>query len=122
MIFPKFHKTKIVKKGWGREVWLANNEEFCGKLLEFKSGKRFSIHFHLDKREVFYVLSGTVDLFFYDLTRARKLGKRLIVGDAVEIPRGCPHQLVAVTQTTIIEVSTHHKDSDSYRIEPGDSQ
>lgn len=122
MILPKFHNLKVVNKGWGRELWLANNEEFCGKLLEFKAGRKFSLHYHLAKREVFYVLSGTLDLFFLDLQTGRRLGKRLLVGDVVEIPRGCPHQAYAVTDAAIIEISTHHEDSDSYRVEPGDSQ
>jgi len=119
---PIFHSVKVVEKGWGREVWLANNEEYCGKLLHFKAGKKFSLHYHLAKRETFYVLAGTLDLFFPDTETGNRLGKRLEPGDAVEIPRGLPHQIRAVTDATIIEVSTHHEDADSYRVEPGDSQ
>ena len=35
---------------------------------------------------------------------------------------GQPHQLEAITDGRIFEVSTHHEDSDSYRVLPGDSQ
>jgi len=35
---------------------------------------------------------------------------------------GQPHQLEALTDGRIFEVSTHHEDSDSYRVLPGDSQ
>ena len=33
-----------------------------------------------------------------------------------------PHQLEALDEGRIFEVSTHHEDSDSYRVLPGDSQ
>ena len=28
-------KPKIVKKGWGEEIWIHNDEEYCGKILRF---------------------------------------------------------------------------------------
>ena len=27
----------IEPKGWGREVWIANNTRYCGKILEISS-------------------------------------------------------------------------------------
>ena len=40
-----------------------------------------------------------------------------MVGDVVEIKKGLPHQLIALTpNATIFEVSTEHFDKDSYRI------
>ena len=38
-------------------------------------------------------------------------------GDVIEIKKGLPHQLTALTEeATIFEVSTQHFDEDSYRI------
>ena len=48
----------IVKKGWGSELIFATTEQYCGKLLNFEEGKQFSMHFHKDKDETWYVLSG----------------------------------------------------------------
>ena len=104
------------------EIVFANNNEYCGKFLKFKAGAKFSMHFHVEKRETFYVSEGVVELHWFDLTNATPCSKRLGVGQIVDIPRNCPHQIIALENATIIEVSTHHKDSDSYRIAPGDSQ
>src|SRR5271154_4872833 len=48
----------IVTKGWGREVWIANGELYCGKILEINKGKRCSLHYHKLKTESFYLRSG----------------------------------------------------------------
>ena len=48
----------IEPKGWGREVWLANNELYCGKILEINKGKRCSLHFHKLKTESFFLRAG----------------------------------------------------------------
>ena len=31
--------VRIVPKGLGREVWLVNNDLYCGKILEISKGK-----------------------------------------------------------------------------------
>ena len=120
---PKFSESKTVEKGWGREIVFANNNEYCGKILEIKQGGEFSMHYHIDKRETFYLLEGSVEVRYFDLETAKKLSYYVQdVGSVVDIPRCCPHQIHALVNSKIIEVSTHHKDSDSYRIAAGDSQ
>jgi len=47
---------------------------------------------------------------------------QLSEGDVVRQRPGQPHQIKALTDGRIFEVSTHHEDSDSYRVIPGDSQ
>ena len=49
-----------------------------------------------------------------------KNSKVLHKGDVVTILIGMPHQLYAIEEGEIIEVSTQHFDSDSYRIYKGD--
>jgi hypothetical protein len=44
-------KCDFVDKGWGNEIIFANNEKYCGKLLNFSAGKKFSMHYHLLKDE-----------------------------------------------------------------------
>lgn len=44
----------------------------------------------------------------------------LNVGDVITNERGEAHQMEALENSEIFEVSTFHKDSDSYRIEKGD--
>ena len=47
-----------VPKGWGHEIIFENNELYCGKLLVFKEGANFSMHYHLIKDETWYVQEG----------------------------------------------------------------
>ena len=46
-------QAEIVKKGWGSEIIFANNEKYCGKVLHFKKGAKFSMHFHKEKEETY---------------------------------------------------------------------
>lgn len=113
---------KKVSKGWGSELHIVNNKEYCGKILEFKKGSKFSMHFHIKKRETFFVLSGVFNLNYFDLKNAKNKTLVLKKGDTVEIPRNAPHQLICVEEGEIIEFSTPDDPNDSYRIEKGDSQ
>jgi len=47
-----------IPKGWGREIIIENNEMYCGKILEFKKGCKFSMHFHMEKDETWWVEKG----------------------------------------------------------------
>ena len=47
--------VEIVEKGWGKEIIFVNNDDYCGKLLCFEKGKKFSMHYHILKRETWYV-------------------------------------------------------------------
>ena len=46
------------EKAWGHELWIINDEKYCGKLLVFKKDKQFSMHYHLLKDEAWYVSKG----------------------------------------------------------------
>ena len=112
----------VVKKNWGKEVILHNDSDYCGKILKFKDGAKCSMHFHLKKKESFYVIKGEFLLKFIDTEDATHYEKRIHVGSVIEINQGDPHQLIALTEGEILEISTQHFDEDSYRIEKGDSQ
>ena len=110
------------KKGWGEEVWIINNEKYCGKLLKFNKGAIFSDHYHIVKDETWYVLEGKLELRYYDLANADRLTTEITPGSVVHIPPNTPHQLVALEASTILEVSTWDDPADNYRIGKGDSQ
>ncbi|MFA6601260.1 MAG: cupin domain-containing protein [Candidatus Paceibacterota bacterium] len=115
-------KAQKHPKGWGEEVWIINTEKYCGKLLKFRKGARFSDHFHIVKDEAWYVLSGKLELHHYNLADATKITTTLKEGAVVHIPPNNPHQVQALEDSVIIEVSTTHDEADSYRIGKGDSQ
>lgn len=111
-----------VPKGWGHEIIFENNELYCGKLLVFKKGAKFSMHYHMIKDETWYVQEGEFIYRWIDTETAEVIQEVLVVGDSVRQRPGQPHQLEALTDGTVYEVSTTHFDSDSYRVWRGDSQ
>ena len=110
-----------IPKGWGHEVIFENNELYCGKLLVFKKGCKFSMHYHMIKDETWYVQEGEFLYRWIDTETAEVVTETLVVGDSVRQLPGQPHQLESLTDGTIYEVSTQHFDSDSYRLWKGDT-
>ena len=121
-IKPKVCEGCKVPKGWGEEIIIENNEMYCGKLLKFKKGCKFSMHYHLIKDETWYVNEGEFLYRWIDTETADVHDVKLKEGDVVRQRVGQPHQLFALTDGTIFEVSTQHFDEDSYRVWKGDSQ
>lgn len=111
-----------IPKGWGHEIIFENNELYCGKLLNFKKGCKFSMHYHMIKDETWYVNEGYFIYRWIDTETAEVNEITLTSGDTVRQYPGQPHQLEALTDGVIFEVSTEHFDSDSYRVWKGDSQ
>jgi mannose-6-phosphate isomerase-like protein (cupin superfamily) len=122
-MLPEPHITNCCKipKGWGHELIIENNELYCGKILVFNSGCKFSMHYHLLKDETWYVNSGEFIYKFIDTEKGLTKEINLKKGDVVRQRPGQPHQLIALTDGEIFEVSTTHLDSDSYRIEKGNT-
>ena len=108
----------IVTKKWGYEMWIHNDDEYCGKLLVFnKEGDKFSMHYHIKKKETWFVQSGTFLFKWIDVENGQINSQEISVGESVVIERGLPHQLIALENNSIVfEVSTQHFDEDSYRI------
>jgi len=111
-----------VPKGWGEEIIICNHELYCGKLLRFKQGAKFSMHYHMIKDETWYVNEGLFTYRWIDTETAEVNERTLRIGDTVRQLPGQPHQLEALTDGEVFEVSTQHFDSDSYRVWKGDSQ
>ena len=111
----------FVKKGWGYEQWICNNDKYCGKILIFEPNKKCSIHFHVVKDEVLFVDEGSIDLMYYWEGTEQRTTLQMKKGMAFRICPRLRHQMIAGSDgARIIEFSTHHEDSDSYRIEAGD--
>jgi len=108
---------KFVPKPWGYEKWIANNEEYCGKLLFLIKDKYSSWHYHKLKDETFYIQSGMVVVKYSDgddLETAETicLGR----GDSFHVYRGLRHRIIALEDTELFEFSTQHFDEDSHRL------
>ena len=122
MVKPEVTQGCCVPKGWGEELIIENNDVYCGKILIFDAGCKFSMHYHMDKDETWWVEYGEFIYRWIDTETAKVNEAKLQEGDVVRQLPGQPHQLEAISNGRIFEVSTHHEDSDSYRVIKGDSQ
>ena len=116
----KKNSYEIVQKGWGKEIIFVNNPEYCGKILCFDKGKKFSMHYHIKKKETWYINKGKFKLKWIDTKNGSSYNEFLEVGDVITNEIGEPHQLEALEDSEVFEVSTRHYDDDSYRIWKGD--
>jgi mannose-6-phosphate isomerase-like protein (cupin superfamily) len=112
----------FVEKGWGHELIWATNDKYCGKLLKFNKGSKFSMHFHSEKDETWYILNGKFIVRYIDTKTASTLEKELTPGETWHNTPLLPHQIECIEEGTIIEVSTPDSVEDNYRVMKGDSQ
>jgi mannose-6-phosphate isomerase len=112
----------VVEKGWGSEVIFATTDKYCGKLLNFNTGAKFSMHFHYEKDESWYVLTGKFIVKVIDTSNASQHDILLEPGNTWHNKPLLPHQVICLEEGTIIEVSTPDSVEDNYRVLPGDSQ
>ena len=111
----------VEPKGWGREVWIANNPLYCGKILEIRKGLRCSLHYHKRKTESFYLRSGKLRVRVKESPESESIEEfDLTAGDCMDVPPGLVHQMEALEDAELFEFSTQHFDSDSYRLVRGD--
>ncbi len=97
-----------VPKPWGHETIWAHTDRYVGKILHIKAGQALSVQYHNRKDETVHLLSG-------DLIYRVKLGDeledmRLTKGQSFRITPGTVHQMEAITDCDILEVSTPELD------------
>jgi len=109
--------SKIVRKGWGVEIHIVNNDKYCLKYLVFFKGKKFSLHYHDIKQELWHCIFGKFDLF---LDESKSNPVRFKAGGKIELLPSQVHQLFALENSMIVEVSTRDFPEDSIRLERGD--
>ena len=109
-------KECSVTKNRGREIIFVNNEFNCCNLLVFKDVFNFNIHYFFKKDKIRYVQKGEFLYRWINTETGKVTEVTLKEGDSVRQYPGQPHQLKALTDGIIFEVSTEHFDSDSYRI------
>ena len=115
-----FSQVKFIPKDWGWEKIITNDKKYCGKILFIKKDSCISLQHHKLKDETFYLLSGKLKSKFInleDLSDPKDIPVVLMnPGDVKHVPIGLVHQLFALEDSTIIEISTQHFDDDTYRI------
>lgn len=96
-------------KPWGYEKVLISTEKYLTKELYLKEGFQTSFHYHNDKDETMYIMSGAGYIEFED--KKEYFGPN----DSIRIKPGVVHSIVATENTTLHEVSTPFLD-DTVRV------
>lgn len=89
------------------------------KLLYIEKEKKLSLHFHLKKTEIFYMVEGSLEVtIIHDgVEYVFELRKH----DSIIVRPGIVHSMKGLEDNNILlEVSTLDEETDSYRIKKGD--
>jgi quercetin dioxygenase-like cupin family protein len=97
-----------VPKPWGHETIWAKTDAYVGKILHIKAGEALSVQYHTVKDETVYLLSGQLKYRIWE--GDKPVDVDLGIGDAFRVTPGTVHQMEAVTDCDILEVSTPHLD------------
>jgi mannose-6-phosphate isomerase len=109
---PQSGRVEVIRveKPWGHETIWAHSERYVGKILHVNAGHELSVQYHNRKDETVHLLSGQISY------RVRRDGGdalddvQLRIGESFRITPGTIHQMVAVTDCDVLEVSTPEVD------------
>jgi quercetin dioxygenase-like cupin family protein len=91
---------KEILKDWGKELWIAEEAEYGGKILIIRQDKSTSQHYHKDKKETIYCFKGLVDIILTDRTVTLREGE-----DITLLPKTI-HTIIGRKESMLFEVST----------------
>ena len=103
-------RVKVVRvpKPWGHETVWAQSDRYVGKILHINAGHELSVQYHHRKDETVHLLSGEI---VYRVQHAGDLEDvQLKAGESFRITPGTIHQMVALTDCDVLEVSTPEVD------------
>jgi quercetin dioxygenase-like cupin family protein len=91
---------KEILKNWGKELWIAEEAEYGGKILIIKENKSTSQHYHKYKKETIYCFKGSVAIILTDRTVTLK------EGDDITLLPKTMHSIIGKKDSILFEVST----------------
>ena len=97
-----------VPKPWGHETIWAQTERYVGKVLHIKAGQALSVPYHNRKDETVHLLNG--ELVYRVQMKDSLDDMHLKAGESFRITPGTVHQMEAVTDCDVLEVSTPELD------------
>lgn len=103
-------RMKEIEKAWGKEIIIADEPEYCGKILVINKGAGSSWHRH-PKKETFFCLKGKIVLrvqkYLFHRIPYRQTLLMTPTSESVNIAPREWHQFHGVENSEIMEVSTH---------------
>jgi mannose-6-phosphate isomerase-like protein (cupin superfamily) len=111
-----FEQREVIRvpKPWGYELIWGKTDRYVGKVLHVNAGESLSRQYHRKKDETLYLISGRVLLRLSFDGESREVTMQ--VGDCYHIHPGLVHQIEALEESDIVEVSTPELD-DVVRLE-----
>ena len=101
-------EIRTVPKPWGHETIWAHTDRYVGKVLHIEAGQALSVQYHNKKDETVYLLSG--ELVYRVQSGDSLKDMHLKKGESFRITPGTIHQMEAVTDCDVLEVSTPELD------------
>lgn len=100
--------VRTVPKPWGHESIWAHTDRYVGKILHIKAGHALSVQYHNAKDETVHLLTGEL---VYRVQMGEALeDMHLKAGESFRITPHTIHQMEAVTDCDVLEVSTPELD------------
>jgi mannose-6-phosphate isomerase len=103
-------KQTAVPKPWGHETIWANAPGYVGKILHIRAGEALSVQYHERKDETIYLLTGELVYRVQEGSGDALRDVKLKQGESFRIMPGTIHQMEALTDCDVLEVSTNHLD------------
>ena len=100
--------VRTVPKPWGHETIWAHSDRYVGKVLHIKAGHALSVQYHNQKDETVHLLKG--ELVYRVQMRDSLDDMHLQAGESFRITPNTIHQMEAVTDCDVLEVSTPELD------------
>jgi mannose-6-phosphate isomerase-like protein (cupin superfamily) len=108
---PGSGRVQVVKvpKPWGHETIWARSDRYVGKILHINAGQELSVQYHNKKDETVHLLAGRIS---YRVQSGSDILRdvHLELGESFRITPGTIHQMVALTDCDVLEVSTPELD------------
>lgn len=108
--------AKRIEKPWGYEIhWVTPDKPYMGKLLHLKMGARFSLQYHDEKLENWFLIKGQAKIIWDD-ENGNLVETEMKSGLGYSCVSGQRHRIFGITDCDIIEVSTPEQGI-TYRLE-----
>ena len=97
--------SQRIEKPWGYELIWAKTAAYVGKILFVKAGESLSLQYHNEKEETLFLETGQCQILTGP-TPEKLTTLELSPGDIFHVSPKTLHQIIAVTDCRLFEVST----------------
>ena len=97
--------ARRVEKPWGWEIhWVTDDRPYMGKILHFNKDHRFSLQYHDEKMESWFLMNGRAKLS-WENDNGEMEELEMEPGKGYNLDLGQKHRIQGITDCDVIEVS-----------------